>query len=140
METTMTVIQEEVHDVLMTRAELQEMEQKEKYQVAMMMEWLMPWLEKSDGDMTTMGYWQDTLATTMMMKLLELWLDENSRLRLRNLFRFYHPLDRAAMAYALVVYGMTGKKMTLRNGAAQYHYMQMLNDMKKDIRITNNER
>ena len=35
---------------------------------------LAPWIEKTDGE-ETVGSWETTLATKMMMKLLELALD-----------------------------------------------------------------
>lgn len=111
---------------------LQELEQEEEYQTSMMLEWLAPWLEKTD-DERTLGYWQDTLPTTMMVKLLELWLTEESRNRLRKMLQFYHPVDRAAMAYALVVYVMTGKKMTFKSVVAQQNYNVMCDVMKKDM-------
>ena len=111
---------------------LQELEQEEEYQTSMMLEWLAPWLEKTD-DERTLGYWQDTLSTTMMVKLLELWLTEESRMRLRKMLQFYHPVDRAAMAYALVLYMMTGKKMTFKSAVAQQNYKVMCDVMKKDM-------
>ena len=111
---------------------LQELEQEEEYQTSMMLEWLAPWLEKTD-DERTLGYWQDTLPTTMMVRLLELWLTEESRKRLRKMLQFYHPVDRAAMAYALVLYMMTGRKMTFKSVVAQQNYNVMCDVMKKDM-------
>ena len=111
---------------------LQELEQEEEYQTSMMLEWLAPWLEKTD-DERTLGYWQDTLPTTMMVKLLELWLTEDSRKRLRKMLQFYHPVDRAAMAYALVLYVMTGRKMTFKSVVAQQNYNVMCDVMKKEM-------
>lgn len=61
-------------------SQLQELEQEETYLTSKMLEWLMPWLEKTDEE-STLGFWQDTLPTTMMVKLLEVWLTEKSRLR-----------------------------------------------------------
>ena len=60
-------------------SQLQELEQEETYLTSKMLEWLMPWLEKTDEE-STLGFWQDTLPTTMMVKLLEVWLTEKSRL------------------------------------------------------------
>ena len=51
-------------------SQLQELEQEETYLTSKMLEWLMPWLEKTDEE-STLGFWQDTLPTTMMVKLLE---------------------------------------------------------------------
>jgi len=95
--------------------------EEEAFMMSQMLQWLMPWMEKTD-DERTIGYWQDTLPTTMMVKLLELWLTEESRKRIRKILEYYHPLDRAAMAYALVVYVMTGTKMTFKSAAANQHY------------------
>ena len=118
---------------------LQELEQEEEYQTSMMLEWLAPWLEKTkvstdcQDEERTLGYWQDTLPTTMMLKLLELWLTEKSRKQLRKMLRFYHPVDRAAMAYALMLYVMTGKKMMFKSVVAQQNYNVMCDVMKKDM-------
>lgn len=102
----------------------------EESQLTQMLHHLAPWLEKTDG-IEQFGDWETTLATRMMIKLLELWLTEESRQRVEKMLEFYHPLDRAAMAYALVVYVMTGTTMTFKSAIAQHHYMiicQMLMD------------
>ena len=104
----------------------------EEYQVSQMLQWLMPWMEKCD-DETTIGQWQDTLPTTMMQNLLGIWLTQESRERVHKLLEYYHPLDRAAMAYALVLYLMTGRKMTLKNGAANQHYKTICKMLKEDM-------
>lgn len=111
---------------------LQEEELTEEYQVSKVLEWLMPWVEKTDGEQTV-GYWQDTLPTKMMVKLLELWLTKESRECLQTMLQFYHPLDRAAMAYALLTYVMTGHKMKFRSAVANQHYKRMLEAMKQDM-------
>ena len=111
---------------------LQEEEQTDEYLVSKMLEWLMPWAEKTDGEQAV-GYWQDTLPTTMMGKLLELWLTEENRKRLQTILQFYHPLDRAAMAYALLTYVMTGHKMTFKTAVAKQHYKTMLEAIKQDM-------
>ena len=111
---------------------LQEEEQTDEYQVSKVLEWLMPWVEKTDGEQTV-GSWQNTLPTKMMVKLLELWLTEESRERLQTMLQFYHPLDRAAMAYALLTYVMTGHKMTFKTAMANQHYKTMLEAMKQDM-------
>lgn len=107
-------------------------EQTDEYQVSKMLEWLMPWVEKTDGAQTV-GYWQDRLPTTMMLKLLELWLTEENRERLRNILQYYHPLDRAAMAYALVLYVLTGHKMTFKTAVAKQHFKVMQKAIKQDM-------
>ena len=113
-------------------ASLQEEEQTDEYQVSKVLEWLMPWVEKTDGEQTV-GSWQDSLPTTMMIKLLELWLTVENRERLRKMLQFYHPLDRAAMAYALLTYVMTGHKMTFKTAVAKQHYKTMLEAIKQDM-------
>lgn len=113
-------------------ASLQEEEQTDEYQVSKVLEWLMPWVEKTDGEQTV-GSWQDSLPTTMMIKLLELWLTVENRERLRKMLQFYHPLDRAAMAYALMTYVMTGHKMTFKSAMANQHYKTMLEAIKQDM-------
>lgn len=111
---------------------LQEQEQTEEYQVSKIMEWLMPWVEKTGGEQT-IDYWQDTLPTRMMVMLLELWLTEENRERLEKTLQFYHPLDRAAMAYALLTYVMTGHKTTFKSAMANQHYKTMLETIKQDM-------
>ena len=111
---------------------LQEEEQTDEYLVSKMLEWLMPWAEKTDGEQAV-GSWQDSLPTKMMVKLLELWLTEENRKRLQTMLQFYHPLDRAAMAYALLTYVMTGHKMTFKTAVAKQHYKTMLEAIKQDM-------
>ena len=111
---------------------LQEQELDEEYQVSKMLEWLMPWQEKTNGEQTV-GYWQDTLPTRMMVKLLELWLTPASREQVEKMLQFYHPLDRATMAYALVVYVMTGVKMTFKSAVATQHYKTACQMLKADM-------
>ena len=113
-------------------AGLQEEELDEEYQISKMLEWLMPWVEKTDGEQT-IGYWQDTLSTKMMVKLLELWLTPASREQVEKILQFYHPLDRAAMAYALVVYVMTGTKMTFKSAVATQHFKTACQMLKADM-------
>lgn len=96
----------------------------EKLEMTKVLEWLMPWREKTLGEQT-FGDWQDTMALTMMVKLLELWVTEPTRKRIEGVLRFYHPVDRAAMAYALVVFVMTGHRMKFKSVVANWHYKLM---------------
>ena len=131
----MAVIEETMKEALSAEqegAELQEQELDEEYQISKMLEWLMPWVEKTDGEQT-IGYWQDTLSTKMMVKLLELWLTPASREQVEKILQFYHPLDRAAMAYALVVYVMTGTKMTFKSAVATQHFKTACQMLKADM-------
>ena len=101
-------------------------------EISQLMQYLAPWLEKTDGE-ESMGSWETTMATKMMVKLLELWLTQESRERVEKMLEYYHPLDRAAMAYALVVYVMTGTKMTFKSAVATQHYKIMCQLLKKDM-------
>ena len=131
----MTVTEKTMQEALSAEQEgawLQEQELDEEYQVSKMLEWLMPWQEKTNGEQTV-GYWQDTLPTRMMVKLLELWLTPASREQVEKMLQFYHPLDRATMAYALVVYVMTGVKMTFKSAVATQHYKTACQMLKADM-------
>ena len=102
----------------------------ENYEISKVLHHLAPWIEKTDGE-EVFGDWMQTLPVTMMMKLLGLWLTEESRHRLQKMLEFYHPVDRAAMVYALLVYVMTGTKMSFKSAVAKHHYKlacQMLKD------------
>ena len=101
-------------------------------QVSLTLQYLAPWIEKTDGE-ESVGSWETTLATKMMVKLLELWLKEESRQQVEKALAFYHPLDRAAMAYALVVYVMTGTKMTFKSAMASQHYKKFCQMLKEDM-------
>ena len=101
-------------------------------ELSKVLQYLAPWIEKTNG-LESVGAWETTLATKMMMKLLELWLTQNSREQIEKMLEYYHPLDRSAMAYALVVYVMTGTKMTFKNGMANQHYKTICKMLKKDM-------
>ena len=96
------------------------------------MQYLAPWIGKTNGE-ESIGSWETSMASKMMVKLLELWLTEDSRERIEQMLEYYHPLDRAAMAYALVVYVMTGTKMMLKNGAANQHYRTICKMLREDM-------
>ena len=101
-------------------------------EMSKVLQYLAPWIEKTNGE-EEIGSWETTLATKMMMKLLELWLTQDSREQVEKMLEYYHPLDRAAMAYALVVYVMTGTKMTFKSAVATQHYKIMCQLLKKDM-------
>ena len=92
----------------------QEAENNQNSELGKVLQYLAPWIEKTDGE-ESIGSWETTLATKMMVKLLELWMTQDSRERVEKMLEYYHPLDRAAMAYGLVVYVMTGTKMTFKS-------------------------
>ena len=103
-----------------------------EYEVSKVLQYLAPWKEKTN-DEESIGSWETTMATRMMVKLLELWLTEESRERIEQMLEYYHPLDRAAMAYALVVYVMTGTKMTFKSAVATQHYKSFCKMLKEDM-------
>ena len=97
-----------------------------------LLQYLAPWMEKTDGE-ESVGSWETTMATKMMVKLLELWLTEESREQVARMLEYYHPADRAAMAYALVAYMMTGTKMTFKSAVAGQHYKICCQFLKRDM-------
>ncbi|MBR1801369.1 MAG: hypothetical protein IJ767_07790, partial [Bacteroidaceae bacterium] len=99
---------------------------------SMMLQFLAPWADNTDEE-NTMGNWQEKLPTKMMVKLLEHWLTQESRERVAKMMEYYHPLDRAAMAYALVVYVMTGTKMTFKSAMATTHFKSICKMLKEDM-------
>ena len=101
-------------------------------EICKVLECLAPWIEKTNGE-ESIGSWETTLATKMMVKLLELWLTPASREEVEKVLEYYHPLDRAAMAYALVVYVMTGTKMTFKSAVANQHYKTICKMLKEDM-------
>ena len=104
----------------------------EDSEISKVLQYLAPWIEKTDGE-ESVGSWETTLATKMMVKLLELWLTQDSRERVEKILEYYHPLDRSAMAYALVVYVMTGTKMTFKSAVATQHYKTICKMLKEDM-------
>ena len=90
-------------------------------ELSKVLECLAPWIEKTNGE-ESVGSWETTLATKMMVKLLELWLSQDNRERVGKMLEYYHPLDPAAMAYALLVFAITGRKRTFKRAVANQHY------------------
>ena len=101
-------------------------------EISKVLECLAPWIEKTDGE-ESVGSWETTMATKMMVKLLELWLTQESRDEVAKMLEYYHPLDRAAMAYALVVYVMTGTKMAFKSAMATQHFKTIAQMLKADM-------
>ena len=112
--------------------EEQEAENNQNSELGKVLQYLAPWIEKTNGE-ESIGSWETTLATKMMVKLLELWMTQDSRERVEKMLEYYHPLDRSAMAYALVVYVMTGKKMTFKSAMANQHYKTICKMLKEDM-------
>ena len=105
---------------------------EENAELTNVLQFLAPWMVKTDGA-ESIGSWETSMATKMMVKLLELWLTQESRERVEEMLGYYHPLDRAAMAYALVVYMMTGTKMTFKSAVANQHYKIMRQFLLRDM-------
>ena len=101
-------------------------------QISLTLQYLAPWLEKTDG-LESVGAWENNLATKMMVKLLELWITPESREEVEKVLEYYHPLDRAAMAYALVVYVLTGKELHFKSAMATQHYKRFCKMLKEDM-------
>ena len=101
-------------------------------EVSLLLQHLAPWIEKTDGE-ESVGSWETTQATKMMVKLLEFWITQESSQQIEKILEFYHPLDRAAMAYALVVYMMTGTKMTFKSAMATQHFKSICQMLKEDM-------
>ena len=101
-------------------------------EISQMLLYLAPWIEKTDGE-ESMGSWETTMATKMMVKLLELWMTQENREKVAKMLEYYHPLDRAAMAYALVVYVMTGTKMTFKSAMATQHFKIICKMLKENM-------
>ena len=49
-----------------------------EYEVSKVLQYLAPWKEKTN-DEESIGSWETSMASKMMVKLLELWLTEDSR-------------------------------------------------------------
>ena len=101
-------------------------------QISLTLQYLAPWLEKTDG-LESVGAWENNLATKMMVKLLELWITPESKAEVEKVLEYYHPLDRAAMAYALVVYVLTGKELHFKSAMATQHYKRFCKMLKEDM-------
>ena len=112
--------------------EEQEAENNQNSELGKVLQYLAPWIEKTNGE-ESIGSWETTLATKMMVKLLELWMTQDSRERVEKMLEYYHPLDRAAMAYGLVVYVMTGTKMTFKSTVANQHYKTICKMLKENM-------
>ena len=110
----------------------QEAENSQNSELSKVLQYLAPWIEKTDGE-ESVGSWETTMATKMMVKLLELWLTQESRDKVAKMLEYYHPLDRAAMAYALVVYVMTGTKMAFKSAMATQHFKTISQMLKADM-------
>ena len=101
-------------------------------QVSLTLQYLAPWVEKTDG-LESVGAWENNLATKMMVKLLELWITPESREEVEKVLEYYHPLDRAAMAYALLVFMITGERPELKKAVARRHFIVLRRMLQNDM-------
>ncbi len=104
----------------------------DNYYLSMMMEWLMPWVEKTDG-LQELADWEMKLPEVMMVKLLKLWLSEDNREKLDKVLHGYHPLDRAAMAYALLIFVLTGTKIHFNKALPEQHFKVLCRAIEADM-------
>ena len=73
------------------------------------------------------------LAGKMMLTLLYQWLNAQNRKEMDRLLKFYHPLDKAMLIYAMLLYVMTGKRVKLNHAVAQRHYDMMVTYVDDDM-------
>jgi hypothetical protein len=111
-----------------------EIEKKEEvdYAISQVMQWLMPW-EIKTGGAETIGDWEVSLSITMMKNLLDLWLTEDGKVKVEKMLHVYHPLDRAALIYAVLVYLFTGNRMNFKNVVVRRHFRAICNVLKEDM-------
>ena len=105
---------------------------EEQEEVKQVMRYLAPWVDKTEG-IQTVGDWETSFSSKLMVKLLEMWLTEENRKYVNNILKWYHPLDRSAMVYALIVFVLTGQRMEFKNKAAQRHYKMIKAAIKEDM-------
>lgn len=73
------------------------------------------------------------LAGKMMLTLLFQWLNAENRKAMIRLLNFYHPLDKAMIVYAMLLYVTTGKRVKMNNAVAQRHYDLMVEFVDDDM-------
>ena len=73
------------------------------------------------------------LAGKMMLTLLFQWLSEENQKSMMRLLQFYHPLDKAVMIYAVLLYLQTGRLLKLKSAVAQLHYDLMVGYVDEDM-------
>ena len=104
----------------------------EDYYLSKMMEWLMPWAEKTEG-LQILADWEMKLPEVMMVKLLKMWLSDDNREKLDKVLHGYHPLDRAAMAYALLIFVLTGTKIHFNKALSEQHFKVLCRFIEADM-------
>ena len=82
-------------------------EQMYEYGLTKTMEYLMPWIDKTDQN-EVMADWEMNVPELMMRNLLYLFLTTSQREKVEQALQFYHPYDRATINYALLLNRFTG--------------------------------
>lgn len=111
------------------------------YGLTQTMEWLMPWIDKTNQT-EVVGDWEMNVPERMMRNLLNLFLTTRQRQKVEKVLQFYHPYDRAAIDYALLLNRLTGYQPKPRNLLVQYQLDLLVNVMKEDsnIKVIEHER
>ena len=111
------------------------------YGLTQTMEWLMPWIDKTNQT-EVVGDWEMNVPERMMRNLLNLFLTTRQRQKVEKVLQFYHPYDRAAIDYALLLNRLTGYLPKPRNLLVQYQLDLLVNVMKEDsnIKVIEHER
>lgn len=111
------------------------------YGLTQTMEWLMPWIDKTNQT-EVVGDWEMNVPERMMRNLLNLFLTTLQRQKVEKVLQFYHPYDRAAIDYALLLNRLTGYLPKPRNLLVQYQLDLLVNVMKEDsnIKVIEHER
>lgn len=111
------------------------------YGLTQTMEWLMPWIDKTNQT-EVVGDWEMNVPERMMRNLLNLFLTTCQRQKVEKVLQFYHPYDRAAIDYALLLNRLTGYLPKPRNLLVQYQLDLLVNVMKEDsnIKVIEHER
>ena len=111
------------------------------YGLTQTMEWLMPWIDKTNQT-EVVGDWEMNVPERMMRNLLNLFLTTRQRQKVEKVLQFYHPYDRAAIDYALLLNRLTGYLPKPRNLLVQYQLDLLVNVMNEDsnIKVIEHER
>lgn len=104
------------------------------YGLTQTMEWLMPWIDKTNQT-EVVGDWEMNVPERMMRNLLNLFLTTRQRQKVEKVLQFYHPYDRAAIDYALLLNRLTGYLPKPSNLLVQYQLDLLVNVMKEDSNI-----
>ena len=104
------------------------------YGLTQTMEWLMPWIDKTNQT-EVVGDWEMNVPERMMRNLLNLFLTTRQRQKVEKVLQFYHPYDRATIDYALLLNRLTGYLPKPRNLLVQYQLDLLVNVMKEDSNI-----